>query len=74
MSREYARPGVTWQQQVVRREVVIEDGPWDGPAVMTPWDTDVPRPIPGLGQPVEPLNREQRRAVERAKRRKGSKR
>lgn len=74
MSREHSpQPGVTWQQQPARVELVVEDGPWGGPVTITPWDSEPePKPIPGLSQPA-PLNREQRRALKRAGRKRGRK-
>jgi hypothetical protein len=58
------RPGITWQAQLVSSgEVVIPDGPWGGPALMTMW---------GDGGPAVPAkpNRASRRAIARAARRK----
>jgi hypothetical protein len=63
---------VTWAQQPTRVEVVVEDGPWDGPATVRPWGTAPERkPVPGLGVPAQPMNREQRRAAKRAQRKRG---
>lgn len=51
------RPGVTWERQLVRAELVVDE----------PDDTSTP----GMNEPVPPRpNRETRRAMERAARRK----
>lgn len=57
------KPGATWERRVVRREVIVPDGPWDGlPVRVTPWTEDgPPKPAP---QP----NRATRRAAARAAR------
>lgn len=59
MSREHApKPGVTWQQQYVRNEQVVDAA------------ADTRGPNGNL--PQEPrLNREQRRAIQRAQRKRG---
>lgn len=59
MSREHTpKPGVTWDQQYVRREQVI--------------DTTADTWGPDGNLPQEPrLNREQRRAMKRAQRKRG---
>ena len=67
MGRERAgRPGVTWDREVVRQEVYL--GLDKVPTVETLAFSD------DLAQPPQPLNRQQRRALERAKRRKGGRR
>ncbi len=66
VSEHTPRPGATWRQQPTRREVIVPDGPWGGPAAFTAWGPDG-------GMPPSPaLNRAQRRAAERAARKKGN--
>lgn len=66
MSREHApRPGVTWDRELVRQEVYI--GLDKVPTGETLAFSDA------LAEPAQPMNRQQRRALERAKR-KGGKR
>lgn len=67
MGREHSpRPGVTWDRQLIRREIYI--GLDKVPTEETLAFSDQ------LAEPVQPLNREQRRALERAKKRKGGRR
>lgn len=68
MGREHTpKPGVTWQQEPVTVEVIVDDEAW----TVTPW-LEPRRTGPFEAAPA--LNREQRRAMERAKRRKGGRR
>lgn len=61
MGREHTpRPGVTWDRELVRQEVYI--GLDKVPTEETLAFSDE------LADPAPPLNREQRRALERAKR------
>lgn len=68
MTGEHApRPGVTWQEQPGRREVVVRDV--DGAAwTVTPWLAPVEE-SPFV--PVVPMNREDRRRAMRAQRKGG---
>lgn len=67
MSRERTpKAGVTWDRQLVRHEVYV--GLDQVPTGDTVEFSDQ------LATPPQPVNREQRRALERAKRRKGGKR
>lgn len=66
MGREHSpKPGVTWDRELVRQEVYI--GLDKVPTEATLAFSDQ------LAEPTQPLNREQRRALQRAKR-KGGKR
>lgn len=66
MGREHTpKPGVTWDRELVRQEVYI--GLDQVPTDATVEFSDQ------LATPPLPANREQRRALERAKRRKGDK-
>ncbi|MGW3025840.1 hypothetical protein [Streptomyces sp. NPDC001221] len=57
-------PGVTWNTTITTTgEVIVPDGPWGGPAKLTLWSSDGPT------APAKP-NRETRRAITRAARRK----
>lgn len=67
MAREHTpKPGVTWDRELVRQEVYI--GLDKVPTERTLEFSDE------LATPAQPANREQRRALARAKRRKGGKR
>lgn len=57
------RPGTTWSTTIRMsgEQVVLDDGPWDGPATVTNW-TAAPAP-------AAPSNRAARRALTRATRR-----
>lgn len=64
MGREHSpRPGVTWDRELVRQEIYI--GLDKVPTEETLAFSD------DLAAPPQPLNREQRRALERAKRKGG---
>lgn len=68
MTREHApRPGVTWQQQPTRTEIVVTDadgGAWS----VTPWLAPVAE---SPFEPGVPLNRADRRRAVRAQRKGG---
>lgn len=67
MSRERAGTvGVTWDRELVRQEVYIglDKVPTEGTLAFSD----------ELADPAPPLNREQRRALERAQKRKGGRR
>jgi hypothetical protein len=70
VTREHApRPGVTWQEQPTRTEVVVRDADGGAGSLTPRLESDPVGPF----EPAVPMNREQRRRAMRAQR-KGGKR